>query len=81
MESRVREAVGTQADHSSRFVGRLAGFDSLPSQVLDDPNMIACLLPIFRADFAVCETYRHANGGTYRYRSRSWPVAPIRRSM
>jgi surfactin synthase thioesterase subunit len=40
------------ADHVAELSGT-------PREVLDHPGMLDYLLPILRADFAVCETYEH----------------------
>jgi surfactin synthase thioesterase subunit len=37
-------------------------YGALPPQVADDPELLALLLPAFRTDFAILETYRHRPG-------------------
>ena len=41
------------------FITALISYGGIPEELLEDPDMVAYLLPIFRADFAVCESYRH----------------------
>jgi medium-chain acyl-[acyl-carrier-protein] hydrolase len=41
------------------FIASLTSFGGIPQELLEDRDLVACLLPIFRADFAVCESYRH----------------------
>ncbi|MEU4554384.1 surfactin synthase thioesterase subunit [Micromonospora violae] len=41
------------------FIAALLSYGGIPEELLEDPDMVAYLLPIFRADFAVCESYRH----------------------
>lgn len=42
------------------FAERLADFGGTPAELLDNPVMMDCLMPRFRADFEICETYRHS---------------------
>ena len=42
------------------FAERLAEFGGIPAELFDDPGMMDCLMPRFRADFELCETYRHS---------------------
>jgi medium-chain acyl-[acyl-carrier-protein] hydrolase len=44
------------------FVARLRELDGTPEAVLEHAELRALLLPILRADFAICETYAHAPG-------------------
>lgn len=41
----------------AEFVQKLREFNGTPNAILDHPELRAILLPILRADFAVCETY------------------------
>jgi medium-chain acyl-[acyl-carrier-protein] hydrolase len=40
------------------FTVRLKSLDGTPAEILTDPGMLAALLPVLRADFAVSESYR-----------------------
>lgn len=40
------------------FTARLKSLDGTPAEILTDPGMLAALLPVLRADFAVSESYR-----------------------
>lgn len=42
------------------FVERLRGLDGTPEAVLADPELMELMLPVLRADFTLCESYRHA---------------------
>lgn len=44
------------------LIERMRSFDGTPDAVLDDPELCLMLLPAVRADFKVCETYRHDAG-------------------
>jgi surfactin synthase thioesterase subunit len=39
------------------FIAELRRLDGTPEAVLDDPELMKRLLPLLRADFAICETY------------------------
>jgi medium-chain acyl-[acyl-carrier-protein] hydrolase len=43
------------------FVAKLRDYGGTPEAVLQNPELMELLLPILRADFAVCESYVHAN--------------------
>lgn len=44
------------------FVERLqARFSGIPAGVLEDPELLELMLPILRADLAICETYQFAD--------------------
>ncbi|MBN0047121.1 thioesterase [Streptomyces actuosus] len=64
------------APHLPRHEARLSGlpdeelvavlderYGGIPSQVAADPDLLAFLLPAFRADFALLESYRHRESG------------------
>ena len=42
------------------FVEELRRLNGTPQQLLDDPEILQITLPILRADFAICQTYRFA---------------------
>ncbi|WP_206797401.1 thioesterase II family protein [Amycolatopsis sp. MtRt-6] len=42
------------------FAERLAEMGGMPADLLRNPEMMDFLLPRFRADFEICETYRYA---------------------
>jgi medium-chain acyl-[acyl-carrier-protein] hydrolase len=44
------------------FVEQLRRLGGTPPEVLDNRELLEIILPFVRADFAVCETYRHAVG-------------------
>jgi medium-chain acyl-[acyl-carrier-protein] hydrolase len=41
------------------FIAAIAKLDGTPPSVLQDPGLLRLLLPSLRADFTLCETYRH----------------------
>ena len=41
------------------FIAKLREFNGTPSQVLDNSELLEIILPVLRADFAICETYRY----------------------
>ena len=41
------------------FIERLRKLNGTPQEVLDHPELMQLMLPLLRADFSVCETYRH----------------------
>ncbi|HEX8353838.1 MAG TPA: alpha/beta fold hydrolase [Pyrinomonadaceae bacterium] len=44
------------------LVEELRQLNGTPQEVLDNPELLALVLPILRADFAVCDNYVHAPG-------------------
>jgi surfactin synthase thioesterase subunit len=42
------------------LVERLREFEGMPAELLQHEELLECLLPIIRADFMMCETYRYA---------------------
>ncbi len=44
------------------LVERLREFEGIPAEVLQHEELMEVLLPVIRADFEVCETYRYAEG-------------------
>jgi medium-chain acyl-[acyl-carrier-protein] hydrolase len=44
---------------AAEFTERLRRLDGTPREVLDDPRLLAALLPMLRADLAVSERYRY----------------------
>jgi medium-chain acyl-[acyl-carrier-protein] hydrolase len=44
------------------FVEKLRALNGTPDEVLDHPELRALVLPILRADFSICETYRYEDG-------------------
>jgi len=52
--------------HSSlpeqEFIEYLKTLNGTPPQVLQNPELLRLLLPVLRADFAACETYRYVPG-------------------
>jgi medium-chain acyl-[acyl-carrier-protein] hydrolase len=44
----------------AQFVEKLRELNGTPEEVLRHPELLELLIPILRADFAVCETYVHA---------------------
>jgi len=56
LPSPTRELHGLADDD---FIAALISFGGIPEELVEDLDMVAYLLPIFRADFAVCESYRH----------------------
>jgi medium-chain acyl-[acyl-carrier-protein] hydrolase len=47
---------------SEQFLAEIRALDGTPDGVLDHPELRALLLPVLRADFALCETYRYRPG-------------------
>jgi len=45
------------------FVATLAALNGLPQELIEEPELLNLMLPVLRADFEACETYR------YRYES------------
>lgn len=45
-----------------RFVERLRALNGTPAEVLDNAELRAIILPILRADFAICDAYAFAPG-------------------
>jgi medium-chain acyl-[acyl-carrier-protein] hydrolase len=45
-----------------RFVARLRELDGTPEEVLQHPEILELMLPVLRADFAMCETYSYGEG-------------------
>lgn len=43
----------------SAFIEELRHFNGTPAQILDEPEILELMIPVLRADFAVCETYRY----------------------
>ncbi len=43
------------------FVERLRRFNGTPKEVLHNAELMQLMLPLLRADFAVCETYAYSN--------------------
>ena len=41
------------------FIERLRELNGTPQEVLDHPELMQLMIPLLRADFSVCETYRH----------------------
>jgi medium-chain acyl-[acyl-carrier-protein] hydrolase len=48
---------------NATFVATLAALDGLPQELIQEPELLNLMLPVLRADFEACETYR------YRYES------------
>ncbi|KOX14506.1 hypothetical protein ADK67_42300 [Saccharothrix sp. NRRL B-16348] len=46
----------------ARFVAELIGLGALPAEAADHPELLTALLPAFRADFELGETYRYRPG-------------------
>jgi surfactin synthase thioesterase subunit len=44
-----------------RFLDEVRRLGGIPERLLAEPELMALLAPALRADFAVCETYRHAD--------------------
>ncbi len=42
------------------FVAEIRKFDGTPKEVLEHEELMELMIPILRADFEVCETYRHS---------------------
>lgn len=43
------------------LVQKLNGLNGTPREVLEHPELMQVVLPILRADFAICETYQYTN--------------------
>ncbi len=43
----------------SEFIGELRRFNGTPAEVLEHEELMGLMLPILRADFAICETYHY----------------------
>lgn len=43
------------------LVEKLNGLNGTPREVLEHPELMQVVLPILRADFAICETYQYTN--------------------
>ena len=41
------------------FIQRIRQLDGTPQEVLNHPELMQLMIPLLRADFSVCETYRH----------------------
>lgn len=44
------------------FVEELRRLDGTPREVLEHPELMELMIPILRADFSVCQTYRYEDG-------------------
>jgi medium-chain acyl-[acyl-carrier-protein] hydrolase len=44
------------------FLDRVRDLNGIPDRILAEPGLIDVIEPALRADFAVCETYRHTGG-------------------
>jgi medium-chain acyl-[acyl-carrier-protein] hydrolase len=44
------------------FIQALGGLNGTPKELLESEELMQLMLPILRADFAVCETYTYKNG-------------------
>jgi medium-chain acyl-[acyl-carrier-protein] hydrolase len=44
----------------AQFLERVRDLNGIPARILAEPGLIDVIEPALRADFAVCETYRHA---------------------
>jgi medium-chain acyl-[acyl-carrier-protein] hydrolase len=44
-----------------QLVQKLNRLDGTPKEALEHPELMQVLLPILRADFAICETYQYTN--------------------
>lgn len=56
------EATGVGEFPDDRFIEALRKLDGTPSAVLDEPELLALLMPILRADFNLVDSYQHAPG-------------------
>jgi len=43
----------------SSFLEKIRHLNGTPAEILDNPELLQVLLPILRADFALCETYHY----------------------
>lgn len=46
----------------AEFIKALGGLNGTPKELLESEELMQLMLPILRADFAVCETYAYRNG-------------------
>jgi medium-chain acyl-[acyl-carrier-protein] hydrolase len=46
----------------AEFIEALGGLNGTPKELLESEELMQLMLPILRADFAVCETYTYKNG-------------------
>jgi surfactin synthase thioesterase subunit len=44
------------------FIAELRRLNGTPASVLDHPELMELLLPVIRADFAICQTYVYSSG-------------------
>ncbi|WP_416963487.1 thioesterase II family protein [Streptomyces sp. Agncl-13] len=51
------ERLPDPAASDDRFIDRLRRLGGVPSEVLSDPEVLAFMLPVLRADFQLCRTY------------------------
>lgn len=59
---RVSRPVPVEALDDARFVQLLQSYGGMPSVILDNPDLLALLLPQVRADFVVMDGYRYRAG-------------------
>jgi medium-chain acyl-[acyl-carrier-protein] hydrolase len=52
------------------FIQRLRSYSGTPDTVLDHPDFVKIFLPMLRADFAICETYRYIE-----QHAVDWPIS------
>jgi medium-chain acyl-[acyl-carrier-protein] hydrolase len=45
----------------AEFLAELHRLNGTPKQVLENPELMQLMMPVLRADFAVCETYAHVH--------------------
>ena len=48
----------------AKFVASVRDLNGTPEEVLNEPELLALVLPTLRADFALCETYTYQPGPT-----------------
>lgn len=46
----------------AEFIEAVRVLNGTPGELLDNPELMSVVLPLLRADFAVCETYTYTNG-------------------
>jgi medium-chain acyl-[acyl-carrier-protein] hydrolase len=46
----------------AEFIEELRRLSGTPPEVLEHPELLALIIPLLRADFAVCQTYEYAAG-------------------
>lgn len=46
----------------SEFISELRRLNGTPADVLDHPELMQLLMPVIRADFAICQNYVYSNG-------------------